>query len=197
MTRRDLSNQQWEQLAPLLPPEHSGKKGHPYLPHRTVINGSLWRLRTGAPWRDLPERYGSYQTCFDRLRGWTQRGLWQKVLHKLQAHSDAKGAIDWKTGCGDGSVIRAHQHAAGAKHRLQSAATDPARQTEQERQEQALGYTQAGFSTKIHLVVEGAGQPLTATLSEGQAHETKHLAAALDAIKVPRRGRGRPRQRPH
>src|SRR5205823_5999212 len=61
---------------------------------------------------------------------------------------------------------------------------------------QALGYSQGGFSTKIHLVCDGAGRPLSVTLSGGQAHESKHLAASLDAIRVPRIGRGRPKKRP-
>jgi transposase len=116
MSRTDLSQAQWNQLQPLLPLEHSGKKGRPYVSHRSVINGILWRLRTGAPWRDLPTRYGPYQTCAERLARWSKRGLWQTLLQKLQGQADTKGQLDWQTNCADGSVIRAHQHAAGARH---------------------------------------------------------------------------------
>ena len=71
---------------------------------------------TDASWPDLPPRYGPHQTCFERLRRWTQLGLWQKVLQQIQAACDAQGQLDWETGSGDGSVTRAQQHAAGASH---------------------------------------------------------------------------------
>ena len=75
MTRGDLSNEQWARLEPLLP-SSKGKRGHPYKDHRLVINGIRWRERTGAPWRDLPERYGPWQTCYDRFVSWQRRGIW-------------------------------------------------------------------------------------------------------------------------
>jgi len=197
MSRTDLSQSQWDQLQPLLPPEHSGKKGRPYVSHRSVINGILWRLRTGAPWRDLPTRYGPYQTCADRLARWSKRGLWQTILQKLQGQADTKGQLDWQTNCADGSVIRAHQHAAGARHGDGAEATPAKAKTPTEyAADQALGYSQGGFSTKIHLVCDGKGRPLAATISPGQAHESQHLGTSLDKVRVPRNGRGRPRKRP-
>lgn len=208
MARGDLSNEKWATLAPLLPPEHSGKKGHPYQPHRQVINGILWRLRTGAPWRDIPARYGPYQTCYDRFVRWRRQGLWLKILQALQADQDEQGKLDWQTSCADGSVIRAHQHAAGAAlasgslevvtapSALPVATAAPTSLKAQVQAREALGYSQGGFSTKIHLICEGQARPLAATLSPGQAHESKHLAATLDAIRVPRKGRGRPKKRP-
>lgn len=63
MARFDLTDTQWERLAPLLPPQHSGKPGRPYVEHRRVLNGILWVLHTGAPWADMPERYGPHQTA--------------------------------------------------------------------------------------------------------------------------------------
>src|SRR5215210_7508797 len=115
MTRGDLSNEQWAKIEPLLPPQQSGKKGRPYLPHRQIINGILWPIRTGIPWRDIPERYGPYQTCYDRFVRFRKKGLWQNILELLQKDQDEQGQLDWDKAWVDGSVIRAHQHAAGAR----------------------------------------------------------------------------------
>jgi transposase len=79
------------------------------------INGMLWILRTGAPWRDLPERYGEWETVAGRFYRWRRSGIWQKILQSLQQQADASGQMDWEVHYVDGSVIRAHQHAAGAK----------------------------------------------------------------------------------
>lgn len=112
--RGDLSDERWQRLEPLLPPEkpHTGR---PSKPHRTVINGILWVLRTGAPWRDLPERYGPWSTVSGRFYAWQKSGLWQQILSRLQAQADAEDRLNWEIHHVDGSVIRAHQHAAGAK----------------------------------------------------------------------------------
>ena len=116
MARGDLTDEQWQRLEPLLPPERSGKRGHPYKGHRTVINGILWIDRTGAPWRDLPERYGPHQTCSDRLYRWRRKGIWQQVLQALQSQEDARSNVEWE-GCAiDSTSIKAHPHAAGARH---------------------------------------------------------------------------------
>jgi len=114
MNRHALTESQWEQLAPLLPPAKP-RTGRPNLDHRCIINGILWRLKTGAPWRDLPEPYGCWQTVYSRFRRWQLAGVWQRLLAALQAASDAAGHLDWALHFVDGSVIRAHQHAAGAK----------------------------------------------------------------------------------
>jgi transposase len=120
-----MSNEEWARLEPLLP-KSQGKRGHPYKDHRQVINGIRWRERTGAPWRDLPERYGPWQTCYDRFVRWQQRGIWVKILQALQGVADAAGALVWTHCSLDGSVIRAHQHAAGARHTPAAASLAPA-----------------------------------------------------------------------
>lgn len=112
--RHELTDDQWERLAPLLPPQKPAT-GKPNRDHRPIVNGMLWRLRTGAPWRDLPERYGPWQTVYSRFRRWRQAGIWDRVLAELQAEGDAAGALDWSLHFVDGSTVRAHQHAAGAK----------------------------------------------------------------------------------
>jgi transposase len=97
-----------------LPPQKP-TTGKPNRDHRTVVEGMLWRLRTGAPWRDLPERYGPWQTVYSRFRRWQRAGVWERVLGALQADGDAGGDLDWALPVLDGTTIRAHQHAAGAK----------------------------------------------------------------------------------
>jgi transposase len=114
MQRHELTDQQWERLAPLLPPAHP-KTGRPNHDHRRILNGIRWRLKTGAPWRDVPERYGSWQTLYSRYRRWQQAGIWERILALLQSQADARGDLDWELHLIDGSVVRAHQHAAGAK----------------------------------------------------------------------------------
>jgi len=114
MNRHELSDEQWARLAPLLPPARP-VTGRPNKDHRTIVNAILWRLTTGVPWRDLPERYGPWQTAYSRFRRWQQAGVWERVLAALQAEADAAGALDWSLHFLDGTTIRAHQHAAGAK----------------------------------------------------------------------------------
>ena len=111
--RHELTDEQFAKLAPLLPPERP-TTGRPNKDHRTVVNGILWRLRTGAPWRDLPERYGPWQTVYSRFRRWQRAGVWARVLAALQAAGDAAGELDWSLHFVDGTTVRAHPHAAGA-----------------------------------------------------------------------------------
>ena len=110
--RHELTDRAWERLQPLLPPREAGK---PRQDDRLVINAILWKLATGVPWRDLPERYGPWQTVYTRFRRWTRAGVWDRLLAAVQREADAAGAIDWELHFVDGTVIRAHQHAAGAK----------------------------------------------------------------------------------
>jgi transposase len=83
--------------------------------HRRILNGILWILCTGAPWRDLPERYGAWQTVASRFYRWRQAGVWDRLLAVVQQQADAAGQLDWALHFVDGTIVRAHQHAAGAK----------------------------------------------------------------------------------
>ena len=121
MRDRELTDEQWAALEPHLPPQRSAT-GRPAKDHRTVVEAILWRLRTGAPWRDLPERYGPWQTVYSRFRRWQRAGVWARVLAALQAEADARGELDWSLHFVDGTTVRAHPHAAGAK---KGAATRP------------------------------------------------------------------------
>jgi transposase len=110
--RHDLSDEQWAMLEPLLPVERTGRLGRPWAPHRRVVNAILWRTRAGAPWRDVPELYGSWKTVYGRHRTWSADGTWDRVLRGLQRGSDGDDA-EWLVSV-DSTVIRAHHHAAGA-----------------------------------------------------------------------------------
>jgi transposase len=110
--RHELSDAEWARLQPLLPPR---KAGRPRRDDRRIVNGILWKLATGVPWRDLPERYGPWQTVYTRFRRWTQAGVWDQLFAAVQRQADAAGTLDWEVHFVDGTVVRAHQHAAGAK----------------------------------------------------------------------------------
>jgi transposase len=114
MRDRELRDDQWAALAPHLPRQRAAT-GRPAKDHRLVVEAIVWRLRTGAPWRDLPERYGPWRTVYTRFRRWQQAGVWERVLGALQQQADAQGDLDWSLHCLDGTTVRAHQHAAGAK----------------------------------------------------------------------------------
>ena len=112
--RGDLTSEQWWKLKPLLPPQKAWT-GKPGLEHRQIVNGILWLHRTGAPWRDIPERYGNHRTISSRFYRWRKAGIWQQIWESLMQQADTKGNIDWEVSFVDSTVVRAHQHAAGAK----------------------------------------------------------------------------------
>jgi transposase len=112
--RHELTDEQWAQLAPLLPPQRP-RTGRPAKDHRTVLNGILWILRTGAPWRDLPERYGGWQTVYSRFRRWQRAGVWDQVLIVLQTEAAHDDTLDGSLVMIDGTNVRAHHQAAGAR----------------------------------------------------------------------------------
>ncbi len=114
MNSSGLTDAQWEKLLPLLPPQKP-RTGRPAKDHRAVLDGSLWVLRTGSPWRALPERYGSWKTVSSRFYRWTRAGVWDRVLAALQRRANVEERLDWTLHFVDSTVVRAHQHAAGAK----------------------------------------------------------------------------------
>src|SRR5690349_162134 len=96
--RGDLTTEQWERIEPLLPKAKT-TRGRPAQDHRKLLNGIVWVVRTGAPWRDMPERYG----------------IWDKMFGELQTALDVESNVDWEIHFIDSTTVRAHQHAAGAK----------------------------------------------------------------------------------
>lgn len=104
-----VSDEQWEVLEGLLPPQRP-VVGRPRRDHRQVLEGIIYRYRTGVAWRDLPERFGPWQTVWKRHRAWAADGTLDRVHQALMARADAAGAVDWGVSV-DSSVVRAHQHA--------------------------------------------------------------------------------------
>ena len=112
-----LSDEQWLQIEDLLPV--NGRRGGQWNDHRHMIDAILWIVSDGGRWRNMPERFGPWQTVYDRFRKWCRNGLWERVLRRLQARKMQAGDIDWSLFAIDGTVIRAHQSAAGAGEKNQ------------------------------------------------------------------------------
>ncbi len=110
MSRHDseLTDEQWEKIAPLLPePKPSPRGGPKPTPNRTCFEGIVWMLRTGARWKDLPSQYPSPSTCWRRLRDWEEQDVWLKAWWAFLAQLDAQGQLDWAEAFADGSFAPA------------------------------------------------------------------------------------------
>ncbi|MEU1259304.1 IS5 family transposase [Streptomyces chartreusis] len=188
MGRGDLTNGQWTRLEVLL----AGiKPGRPHVwTRRQLIDGIRWRTRTGAPWRDVPERYGPWDRVYDLFRRWQRDGTWARILMQLQAEADAKGLITWDVNV-DSTVCRAHQR--GEKGDLQK---EPPGGVSVEPADHGLGRSRGGLTSKIHLAVEQGQKPLSVVITAGQRGDSPQFEPVLEASRVPRLGLGRPRKRP-
>ena len=113
MKRHEVTDEQWDSIAILLPKRTATTGRRPRDP-RHMLNGILWVLRTGAPWRDLPERFGPWQTVYHYFCRWRDDGTFDRILHALQIRLDRQGRIDWDLWCIDGSCVRASRASAGA-----------------------------------------------------------------------------------
>ena len=112
MGRYDLTEFEWSVIEPLLPMDRRGPKPQN---NRQIINGMFYILRTGSPWRDLPERYGPYTTVYNRFNRWRKAGIWGTLMDAIvQAHGGEVQMID-------SSIVRVHQHASGVKKRVEFA----------------------------------------------------------------------------
>ena len=109
LRRYELTDEEWNRIAPLLPPENTGKQGRPPKCTRTILNGIVWIARSGAPWRDLPERYGAWQTVYSRFRKWIDDGIIDNIFRVLSLDAELTELSI------DASIVQAHQHSAGAK----------------------------------------------------------------------------------
>lgn len=149
MRRHELTDEQWNALKDLLP----GKEGDPGVTakdNRLFANAIFFVAKTGIPWRDLPERFGHWHRAFQRFNRWCKKGVFTRIFEVLRDP-------DLEVLMLDSTVIRAHQHAAGQKNST----------PEQEQ----LGRSRGGVSTKIHVAVDGLGKPTKIFLSPGQAHD--------------------------
>nr|WP_245894799.1 IS5 family transposase [Nostoc cycadae] len=148
MTRRyALRDDQWERIKDLLP-GREGYVGVTAKDNRLFVEAVLYRYRAGIPWRDLPGRFRDCRVIHTRFSRWSKTGVWEKVFQHLADDADNEYAMI------DSTIVRAHQHSAGAKGG---------------RQREAIGRSKGGLSTKIHAVVDALGNPLAFHLTPGQA----------------------------
>ena len=115
MRRYELTDEEWALIEPLIPPPAG--TGRPRREPRQMWNAAFWVMRSGAPWRDLPERFGPWETAYCHFNTWRQQGVLEQVVAALQIRLDAEGHIDWDRSCVDGSSVRASKAAAGAGKR--------------------------------------------------------------------------------
>ena len=107
-----LDDRMWARIEPLLP-SSDGQRGRPFRDHRQVLEGIVFRLRTGVPWRDLPADFGPWQTVWKRYARFAADGTWDKIFTRLLSDADAARELDWKVSV-DSTIVRVHQHGASA-----------------------------------------------------------------------------------
>jgi transposase len=156
--RYELTDHEWAAIKPMLP---NKPRGVPRVNDRRVLNGIFWVLRSGAPWRDLPQEFGPYTTCYNRFVRWRRAGVWGRLMDALAAAHDAEIQII------DTSIVRVHQHAACiARNKRQS-----------------MGRSRGGLTSKIHVVVDRSGLPVRLALTTGEAHDNRLAAKLLSRLK--------------
>jgi transposase len=191
--RHDLTDAQWQRLAPLLPAA-PGQGRPPKWTKRQLINGIRWRIRNGTPWRDVPAEYAPWPTVYGLFRRWQRDGTWDTILAALQALADAAGQIRWDVSI-DSMTSRAHQHAAGARRdgHLQK---EPPGGIHTEPDDHALGRSRGALTTKTHLACEQGQKSLAFIVTAGQRGDSPQFIPVLRKIRVARLDGGRPRTRP-
>jgi len=148
----------WTAIKPMLPNRPGGV---PRVNDRRVLNGIFWVLRSGVPWRGLPEAFGPYTTCYDRFVRWRRAGVWSRIIDALAAAHDAAVQMI------DTSIVRVHQHGASITRN----------------QRQAMGRSRGGLTSNIHVLVDSNGLPVRSALSPGEAHDVRLAGKLLSRLK--------------
>jgi transposase len=160
MPRLNLRDDQWERIERLLPGK-PGDRGRAAADNRLFVDAVLWMARSGAPWRDLPEEFGPWNSVYKRFARWQEQGVWQRVFAELAEDGDFEEVFL------DSTVIRVHQHAAGAR---------------KDEGPQAIGRSRGGLTTKIHVLVEALGNLARWRLTPGQAADVNEAAPLLEGV---------------
>ena len=109
VARNEISDEAWAVIGPLFPAPKA--TGRPPVERRMVVEATAWRYRTGAPWRDVPERFGNWNTIYKNFNRWSEQGVWARVLEKVQSLTHQRGELDWVASI-DSTIVRVHQHGA-------------------------------------------------------------------------------------
>ena len=160
MRRYALRDDQWDRIKDILP----GREGHvggTAADNRLFVEAVLFRFRAGVPWRDLPERFGDWKIVYQRFNRWAKSGVFERVFRLLASDHDNEYMMI------DATIVRAHQHSAGAKKK------DGA---------QAIGRSRGGLTTKIHALVDALGNPVEVMLSPGQDHDLTCAESLIEAV---------------
>src|SRR3954454_22732526 len=160
LDRMVLRDEQWERLAPLLPGK-VGDPGQSAADNRLFLEAVLWVARVGAPWRDLPESFGKWNSVFKRFRRWARRGVFEQIFTALSEDADFEYVIL------DGTIARVHQHGTGARGGTQN---------------QAIGRSRGGLTTKLVALVDALGNLLRLVLLPGQRHDSAGVDSLLKDI---------------
>ena len=160
--RYELSDYEWSVIKPMLP---NKPRGIPRVDDRRILNGIFWVLRSGGPWRVLPDSYGPPTTCYNRFVRWRRSSVWDRITDALAAVHDAAVQMI------DTSIVRVHQHGACIANNGG----------------QLMGRSRGGLTSKIHVVVDGNGLPVQLGLTGGQAHDNRLCSVLLRYL--PRRAR--------
>lgn len=180
-------------MEPLLPVAATGR---PARALRRQIDGIRHRTRVGCPWRDVPERYGPWQSLYRVFRGYQLRGVWVQVSDRLRTMADGVGLITWELNV-DSTVVRAHQHAAGARRDSDSQSEPPGGIGDREPADHGLGRSRGGLTSKVHAAVEQGQKVMSMIVTAGQRGDSPQFEPVLAKVKVQRPGGlGRPRTRP-
>ena len=155
MARHRLTDGEWELIRDAFPAP--ARTGRPPRDRRQVVDGILWILRTGAPWRDLPEEFGPWGTVWDLFDKWNGDGTLDTILCRLRSSRIDADEVDGELWCIDGTSVRLRGAPAGREKK------DPG-----EPSDHALGRSRGGFSSKFHLLCDGHGHPLHFHLTAGQ-----------------------------
>jgi transposase len=156
--RYELTDYEWMAIKPFLP---NKPRGVPRVNDRRVLNGIFWVLKSGAPWRDLPKTFGPYTTCYNRFVRWGRAGVWDQIMDALATMHDAAVQMI------DTSIVRVHQHGACIAGNNQ----------------QHMGRSRGGLTTKIHAVVDANGLPVKIGLTPGETHDNQLCAVLLSELR--------------
>ncbi|ACC76654.1 hypothetical protein Bphy_7770 (plasmid) [Paraburkholderia phymatum STM815] len=162
MARTLLSDEVWKKIRDILPGKE-GDRGRTASNNRWFLEAVLWIARTGSPWRDLPAEFGRWHTVYIRFSRWRSKGVWQRVVNALAGHTEIEHVMI------DSTIVRAHQHSAGATKK-----SGP----------QALGRSRGGLSTKLHLAIDSTGRPLRLIVTEGQVADISCAVQLVEHLRT-------------